>query len=63
MEYLTDEQWYAGFGWDEAHIKPVTDAIQRYILAYRNYEKADSTSNAHIKEKPRLDKARPFSYR
>jgi hypothetical protein len=40
---LTDEQWYAGFGWDEAEIEPVVNAIAVYILAYNNYAEDNST--------------------
>jgi hypothetical protein len=61
---LTDEQWYAGFGWDEAEVQEVTDAIAEFILAYRNYQNDNSTANRVIKDtamKKAMGKIRVFA--
>jgi hypothetical protein len=54
-DYLTDPQWYAGFGWDDAEIGPVVMAIQAYTLAYKNYQNDDSTVKRGLKKKTRKE--------
>jgi Tfp pilus assembly protein PilX len=48
-KYITDQQWYAGFGWDEAEIEPVVMAIQAFALARRNY--LDDKTSSKRKDK------------